>query len=522
MARVLITEELAPSANAALAAAGHDVDVRLGLSPDELCDAIKGANALIVRSATKVTSDVFDAADELVVVGRAGVGIDNIDLNAATQRGVMVVNAPLSNVVAMAEHTIGLLLAQARNIPQAHAALVGGQWDRSRWEGVELHGKVLGLLGLGRTGSLVAQRANAFGMRVVAWDILPAPERARQMGVELFDNLDDLVSIVDFLSVHLLKTKESVGLVGAALIAKMKPGVRIINAARGGIINETDLAAAIEAGQVAGAALDVFAEEPTTESRLFGMPQVVVTPHLAASTTEAQDKAGEQIAEQVVLALSGEFVPFAVNVNASAASELVRPFVGLAERLGGLLAGLVGEATPTLLEIEYRGPLAESEVSLATLSALRGVLHRLTGEQVSFVNAPTVADQRGLDVKELKLGADEQASTLTLRCADRSVAGTLAGFAGEARITAIDGISCEVPPAKNLLVVRNDDRVGMLALVANAMRDANINIADAHLGRAADGSAALIVLATDTPVPSDVVEALRREPGILDARAVSA
>jgi D-3-phosphoglycerate dehydrogenase len=521
MARVLITEELAPSANAVLAAAGHEVDVQLGLSPDELCDAIKGAHGLIIRSATKVTEDVLNAADELVVVGRAGVGIDNIDLAAATERGVMVVNAPLSNILSTAEHALALLLASARNIPQAHSALVAGRWEKSKWEGVELYGKVLGLLGIGRIGTLVAQRANAFGMRVVAWDPWTSPERAKQMGVEMME-LDELAPVADFLSIHLLKTKESTGLVDAKLLAKMKPTARIVNAARGGIVNEADLAAAIESGQIAGAALDVFEQEPITDSPLFKLPSVVVTPHLAASTLEAQDKASDQIAEQVVLALAGEFVPFAKNVDAAAASETVRPFVALAERLGALVAGLVAEEMPPVLEVEYRGPVADNDVSLATLSALRGVLDAVVDEPVSFVNAPKVAEERGLEVKETKAAATEARSVLTLRLGDRSVAGAITGLSREARIIGIDGISCEVPPAKHLLVIRNDDRVGMLALVTVAMRDANINVSNMHLGRSPDGSAALMVLATDASVPTDVVAALRNEPGILDAKSVSA
>ena len=521
MARVLITEELAPSANAALAAAGHDVDVQLGLSPEELRAAVKGADALIVRSATKVTEDVFEACDRMIVVGRAGVGIDNIDLAAATAHGVMVVNAPQSNIVSAAEHTIAMLLAQARNIPQAHAALVAGRWERSRWEGVEISGKTLGVLGLGRIGALVAQRASAFGMRVVAYDPFVAPERAKQMGVELL-TIDELAGQADFVTVHVVKTPDTIGLVGESFFAKAKRGVRIVNVGRGGIVDEAALAKAIEAGQVGGAALDVFAEEPTTESPLFALPNVVVTPHLGASTAEAQDKAGEQIAEQVVLALAGEFVPYAVNVNAAAASETVRPFVPLAERLGHLLAGLVG-TLPGALEVEYRGPIADFDVSLATLSALRGVLGASTHEPVSFVNAPSLASERGLETKEIKVAsAHDEVSFVTLRGNDRSVSGTLAGISGEPRIVAIDGISCEVPPAKHLCVVRNDDRVGMLALVTSAMAEANVNIADAHLGRAADGSAALIVLATDAEVSGDVVERLRSSAGILDARSLSA
>ncbi len=521
MARVLITEPLAPSANAALSAAGHEVVERVGLSPAELLDAVKGFQALIVRSATKVTAEVLEAADELIVVGRAGVGIDNIDLAAATAKGVMVANAPFSIGVSTAEFAMAMLLAHARNIPQAHSALVEGRWEKSKWEGVELHDKVLGLLGIGRIGSLVAQRANAFGMRVIAYDPWTSPERAKQMGVEMVE-LDELAGRADFISIHLLKTKESIGMVNAELFAKMKPTVRLINGARGGIVNEVDLADALKAGRIAGAALDVFADEPMTDSPLFGLPNVVVTPHLGASTAEAQDKAGVQVAEQVVFALAGDFVPNAMNVNAAAASETVRPFVALAERLGGLLAGLLGEASPSLLEVEYRGPLADNDVSLATLSAMRGVLDALVDEPVSFVNAPTLAAARGLDVKELKLGATEHASVMTLRCADRSVAGSITGLRRESRITAIDGISCEVPPSKHLFVVRNDDRVGMLALVTAAMRDANLNVADMHLGRSSDGSAALMVLATDAPVPASVLEALRSEAGILDARSITA
>src|SRR5438094_2214591 len=380
MGRILVSEELAPSGLAAMRDAGHDVDVRLGLSPDELLDAVKGVHALVIRSATKVTGDVLDAAQDLVVVGRAGIGLDNVDVAAATRRGVMVVNAPQSNILSAAEHTIALLLAQARSIPQAHAALKAGKWERSRWEGVELHGKVLGVVGLGRVGALVAQRAHAFGMRLLAYDPYVSPERARQMGVELLD-LEDLVRQADFLTIHLPKTAETTGLIGEELLRQAKPELRIVNTARGGIVDEAALAAAVRDGRIAGAALDVFAEEPTTSSPLFELDPVVVTPHLGASTREAQDKAGATIAEQIVLALSGEFVPFAVNVSASEASETVRPFLPLAERLGRVFAAL-NHGVPHVLEVEYQGGLADYDTRILSLAVLKGLVGAASEEPV--------------------------------------------------------------------------------------------------------------------------------------------
>ncbi|MDQ1386009.1 MAG: D-3-phosphoglycerate dehydrogenase / 2-oxoglutarate reductase, partial [Actinomycetota bacterium] len=293
-------------------AAGLDVDVQTGLSPAELLDAVKGAQALVIRSATQVTPEVLEAAADLVVVGRAGIGLDNVDVAEATRRGVMVVNAPQSNILSAAEHTMALLLAQARNVPQANADLKAGAWNRSKWEGVELHGKTLGIVGLGRVGVLVAQRAHAFGMRLVAYDPFVSADRARQLGVALVETVQELVATSDFVSIHATKTPETVGLVNASVLAHAKPGMRLVNAGRGGIVDEEALAAAIADGHLGGAAIDTFAKEPTTESPLFALDTVVVTPHLGASTAEAQDKAGETIAEQVVLALRGDFVPFAV------------------------------------------------------------------------------------------------------------------------------------------------------------------------------------------------------------------
>lgn len=520
MARVLITEELAERGVGALRAAGHDVDVRLGLPPDQLIDAVKGANALIIRSATKVTAEVLAAATDLQVVGRAGVGIDNVDVAEATRRGVMVVNAPQSNTLSNAEHTMALLLSQARNIPQADAALKAGKWERSKWSGVELHGKTLGVLGLGRVGTFVAQRASSFGMRIVAWDPWVSPERARTLGVELAE-LDDVAAEADFLSVHLLKTSESVGLIGKDFLAKVKPGVRIINTARGGIIDEAALADAVRDGRVAGAAIDVFADEPTTASPLFDLPTVVVTPHLGASTQEAQDKAGVTIAEQVNLALAGDFVPFAVNVEAAEASESVRPFVPLAEQLGRVFADLSAGITERL-EIEYQGTLADHDVSLLTLSALKGVLSASTDEPVSFVNAPQLLKERGADLRETKTSAaQDYVNLMIIRGGDHSVGGTLFGLKGEGRIVLVDGHATEVPIAKNMLVVRNDDRPGIIGAVGGALGSAGINISDIHVGRSVDGNSALMVVAVDSRVDDGVVRTLRAIDGVVSVHPVA-
>lgn len=520
MGRVLVTEELAESGLAAMRSAGHDVDVQLGLSPDQLLDAVVGAHALVIRSATKVTAAVFAAGRDLVMVGRAGVGIDNVDVGAATQAGVMVVNAPKANTVSMAEHTLGLLLAVARNIPQADAALKAGRWERSRWEGVELFDHTLGILGLGNTGSLVAQRAHAFGMKVLGWDPWMAPERARQMNVELVE-LDELMARADFVTTHLNKTPDTIGLIGKDLLAKAKAGIRIVNCARGGIVDEEALADALTSGHVAGAALDVFAAEPTTESPLFGLANVVVTPHLGASTAEAQDKAGVAIAEMVVLALAGDFVPYAVNVSASGASETVRPYLGLAERLGRMFAALSG-GLPADLEISYQGGLAEHDTRILTLSVLKGLFGAGSDDPVSYVNAPQLAAERGLEVKESSTtAAHDYVNLVRLSGGGRSVAGTLAGLRAEPRLVEVDGHKVDVPPAGNLLIVRNDDRAGMLAAVTSALADAGISIENMALGKSPDSPTALSVIATYAPVPDAVLDGLRATDGILSVAALN-
>jgi D-3-phosphoglycerate dehydrogenase / 2-oxoglutarate reductase len=514
MARILVTEKIAEGGLQQLRDAGHVVDVRLGLTADELVEVAPGAAALIIRSATQVTREVLEAAPELVVVGRAGIGLDNVDVEAATERGVMVVNAPQSNILSAAEHTIALLLAQARNIPQAHAALADGRWERSRWEGVELADKTLGIVGLGRIGRLVAQRALAFGMKLVAYDPFVSVDRARQLSVELLP-LDRLVEVADFVTLHVAKTPETMGLIDKDLLARAKPGIRIINVARGGIVDEAALAEAISVGHVGGAAIDVFADEPTTESPLFGLPGVVVTPHLGASTREAQDKAGETIAEQVGLALAGEFVPFAVNVSAAEASETVRPFLPLAERLGQLYTGLTA-GVPQVLEVEYAGQLADYDTRILTLSVLKGVFDGVTDEPVSYVNAPRVAQERGVEVRDTSTAtAHDFINLITIRGGDHAIAGTLVGLRGEPRIVMLDDHTVDVPPARHMLVVRNDDRPGMIAFTSGILSQAGINIDDMHLGRSARGEAALQVLATDVAVPDEVQAAILAGDGIV-------
>jgi D-3-phosphoglycerate dehydrogenase len=519
MARILVTEKIAEGGLDRLRAAGHEVEVALGPSPEELLGLVSAAHALIIRSATTVSAEVLAAGTDLVVVGRAGIGLDNVDVAAASERGVLVVNAPQSNILSAAEQTMALLLAQARNVPQAHAALVSGRWERSRWTGVELSDKTLGIIGLGRIGKLVAQRALAFGMRLVAYDPFVTPERARQLSVDLLD-LDELLAVSDFVTIHVAKTPETIGLLNAERLATAKPGIRIVNVARGGIVDEAALAEAIRRGHVAGAALDVFAAEPTTESPLFELDSVVVTPHLGASTHEAQDKAGDTIAEMVGLALAGEFVPYAVNVSAAEAAETVRPFLGLAERLGQLLASLSGSSAATL-EIEYQGQIAGYDTRILTLSLLKGFFTMLSDEPVSFVNAPAKAVEHGIEVRETATTtAQDFVNLVTVRAGAHAISGTLAGLRSEARLVMVDDHSVDVPPTEHMLVVRNDDRPGVIGLVGSVLGEAGVNIADMDVGQSPSGASAMMVLSLAEPVPPAVQERLRADDAIVSVDAI--
>ncbi len=519
MAKILVTEKLADSGLEAMRAAGHEVDVQLEWTKETLLDIIKGKDALVVRSATKVTEEVLQAGKDLKVVGRAGVGLDNVDTKAATALGVMVVNAPESNIISAAEHAIALLLSQARNIPQAHGALVQGRWERSKWEGVEIFGKTIGIVGLGRIGGLVAQRLSGFGVKLVGYDPYISEERAKKYSIELLP-LEELVKVADFITIHLPKTKETAGLFNKELFAKAKTGIRIVNAARGGIIDEEALAEAIREGKVAGAALDVFSSEPPTDSPLLELPSVVVTPHLGASTGEAQDKAGEQIAEQIILALAGDFVPYAVNISAKSISEPAKPYLAVAEQLGRFIAGLF-DRLPNQLEVEYQGLLAGEEVSMLTLSVLKGVFASATEEPVSYVNAPQLAEEHGLEIREIQSPtAKDRVSLITVRAGNHEVAATL-GSDKMPRIVSVDGHSIEVPPAPFMLVVRNNDKPGMIGIVGTILGNADISIRNMAVGQTAGGETALMVLSTEQPIAEQLIEAIRKEKGILEVHQIT-
>jgi D-3-phosphoglycerate dehydrogenase / 2-oxoglutarate reductase len=506
---VLIAEELSP---AGIGLLDQDFEVRHvdGADRAALLPALAEADAVIVRSATTIDAEALAAAPRLKVVARAGVGLDNVDIPAATARGVMVVNAPQSNIVSAAEHAVGLLLAVARRIPTAHASLTSGEWKRSRFTGVELTGKTAGLLGLGRIGALVAQRLSAFGMRILAYDPYVSTARAAQMGVSLV-TLPELLAECDVLSVHLPKTSETLGMIGKDELATCKPGAILINAARGGLVDEAALADALHSGHLGGAGIDVYAKEPTTVSPLFDAPNAVVTPHLGASTQEAQEKAGLAVARSVRLALSGEFVPDAVNVQAGGAvSEDVRPGLPLAETLGQLFTGLAG-GVATSLTIEVRGEIATEDVGVLQLAALKGVFRAVVEEQVTYVNAPLLASERGITVAlERDPQSPDYRNLVTVRGVlpdgtALSVSGTLMGTRQVERITEIDGYEVDLRPSAHLLFLRYDDRPGVVGNVGALLGEAGVNIASAQVSRGETaGGEALMSLSLDSPVSPEV------------------
>ncbi|HYP47968.1 MAG TPA: phosphoglycerate dehydrogenase, partial [Thermoleophilaceae bacterium] len=402
--KVLVAEKIGEPGIELLRSAGLEVELGAGWSREELEGRIGDFEGILIRSATKLDAALIERAERLRAVGRAGVGVDNVDVEAATKRGVVVANAPQSNVITAAEHTLALLLALARNVPQAHASLTAGRWERSTLSGVELYEKTLGILGFGRIGQLVAQRALGFGMRVIAFDLYVSEERYRELGVERAAASEELYSAADFITIHLPQTAETRDWLDAEAFARMKDGVRVINVARGGLLVDDDLRAALDSGKVAAAALDVFREEPVTEHPLFGYPNVVVTPHLGASTAEATDRAGYQAAEQVLAALTGGVVTSAVNVPAVAAEDMeaLGPFLPLARQLGRIAVGLAEGSSIDGVEVEYRGRIAERDTRFLTVQVLKGVLSGHTEEEVNDVNAPGLAAERGIEVAETR------------------------------------------------------------------------------------------------------------------------
>jgi len=509
--RIVVAETIAEAGLAYLGEHGT-VHLAVGSSRDELLTLLGSADALIVRSATRVDAEVFEAAPMLRVVGRAGIGVDNIDLDAATAAGVVVVNAPQANAVSAAEHTMALMLSQARRIPEADRALRGGTWDRERYRGVELYGKTLGVVGLGRIGSLVAQRGAAFGMKVLAYDPYVGADRARRIGVEQREHLNDLLADADFVTVHLPRTRETEGLIGADAFAAAKPGIRIVNTARGGVVDEAALAEAIESGKVAGAALDVFAVEPMTESPLFNLPGVVVTPHLGASTIEAQGKAGLSVAEAVVEALNGALVPSAVNIDVGGVPEELVPFLPLAEDLGCLFVAL-SRALPEDLTVRVEGELAGFPIKPLALAALTGMLASVSDAPVSFANAPAQAKRHGVSVVEETTPESPiypSVIRLTGDCGDGpvSVAGTLVDRRGPVLLEAFDH-PIELPLSRYVAVILNDDTPGAIGKVGTYLGDLGVNISDMVVGRPTAGEeSAMMGLSLDRALTQEEMDGL--------------
>lgn len=507
---VLITEELAPAAIDVLA---HDFDVRHidGTDRSALLAALADAHAVIVRSATQIDAEAVAAAGRLKVIARAGVGLDNVEIPAATARGIMVVNAPTSIIVSAAEQAIALLLAVARNTASASAALKAGEWKRSKYAGVELQGKTVGVVGLGRIGVLFAQRVAAFGTRMIAYDPYVQAARAAQLGVRMV-GLDELLRESDFISIHAPKTSETVGLIGAKELALVKPGVRIINAARGGLVDEQALADAIAEGRVAGAGIDVFAKEPCTASPLFAFENVVVTPHLGASTHEAQDKAGLAVARSVRLALQGEFVPDAVNVQAGGVvAEDVRPLLPLAEKLGRVFTAVAG-GIAAAVTVEVRGSIVDNDVSVLRLAVTKGLFASVVEEQVTYVNAPMLAAERGVDVALMTTPESiDHSNLVTVRgtLTDGrliTVSGTHLEAPREAlKLTELDGFDLELDADGVLLFFRYADRPGVVGAIGTILGKAGVNIAAMQVARRQAGGEALMTLTVDSPVDADLL-----------------
>jgi len=523
MPKVLISDELSDRAAEIFRERGVEVDVKTGLKPDELKAIIGNYDGLAIRSATKVTAEIIAAADNLKVVGRAGIGVDNVDIPAATGRGIVVMNTPDGNSITTAEHTIALMLSLARQIPAADRSTQAGKWEKSRFMGVELTGKTLGVIGCGNIGAIVADRAQGLKMHVIAYDPFLSPDRARDLGVEKVE-LDALLKRADIITLHVPMTDQTRGMIDKKALAKTKLGVRIINCARGGLVVEEDLKAALDSGQVAGAALDVFTVEPAKQNVLFGLDSVVATPHLGASTTEAQEKVALQIAEQMSAYLVSGAITNALNMPSLTAEEAKRlkPYMTLAQQLGSF-AGQLTHTGLKAVTIEYEGHVADFNTRPITQVALCGLLTPML-DTVNMVNAPIVARERDIDVSEVKHERDCDYQTLirmtvTTERGPRSVAGTLFG-GSKPRLVDIKGISVEAALTPHMLYISNEDKPGFIGALGTTLGDAGVNIATFHLGRAAQGQDAIALLELDAPIDGKTLERVRALPHTKQAEAL--
>jgi D-3-phosphoglycerate dehydrogenase len=523
--KVLVKEKIADS-GVDLLRQNFDVDLGLEMSDEELVKAIGAYDAILIRSATQVTADLIERAEKLKVIGRAGTGVDNVDIAAATRRGIVVANAPESNSVAAAEHTLALALSLFRNAPQAHGALVAGRWDRAKFKGAELYGKTIGVVGFGRIGQLVAKRAQAFEMEVIAFDKFVTAERFRELGVEGVASLDDLLARADLVTLHVPKTPETVDLIDSGAIAAMKEGARVVNCARGELVDLDALLEGLESGKLAGAALDVFPSEPFTEHPIFAREDVVVTPHLGASTAEAQDRAGMVTAEQVTAALTGGVVTNAVNIAAVRPEEMeaLAPFVPLCEKLGRLAEG-IGQGSIDRVAVEFRGKLAAYDTRLLGIAVLVGILSGHTEEPVNLVNAPQMAEERGIELIEAKDSSSPDFTelvTVRLRSGDEEVevAGTGVGPRNEPYLVSVWGESFYLPFAEHLAVFRYADRPGMIGRVGTVFGEEGVNIVSAAVGAEEDGERAVMALTTDAAVNDATIARILELDGFSAGRSV--
>ncbi|WP_119678163.1 phosphoglycerate dehydrogenase [Indioceanicola profundi] len=524
MPKVLISDKLSPAAVEIFKQRGVEVDVKTGLKPEELMAIIGEYDGLAIRSATKVTKDVLAAATNLKVVGRAGIGVDNVDVPAATARGVVVMNTPFGNSITTAEHAIAMMLSLAREIPAANASTHAGKWEKNRFMGVELYGKVLGVIGCGNIGAIVADRAIGLKMRVVAYDPFLSPERAQDLGVEKVE-LEDLLRRADFITLHTPLTEQTRNILDAKALSKTKPGVRIINCARGGLIVEEALKAAIDAGHVAGAALDVFAEEPAKAHPLFGNDKVIATPHLGASTTEAQENVALQVAEQMSDYLTTGAVTNALNMPSVSAEDApkLRPYMKLAEQLGGF-AGQITETGLKAVTIEYEGQVSELNTRPLTAVVLKGLLSPLM-ESVNMVNAPVIAKERDIKISETKRDSAGDYQTLvrvivTTERQTRTLAGTLFG-GDKPRIVEIEEVPVEAEVTPHMLFIRNEDKPGFIGKLGTTLGDAGVNIATFHLGRTAPGATAIALVSVDQLVEEQLLTRIAALPGVVRAKGLS-